>query len=101
MTNNRHTRRAMAKHQRKLVSRTENKQRTLHTIGYRGQDYEVRCWYGDNRDYRVGWASTKEGIAAMVRMVLSHPHMENPQVIKLTDADKKRLFDSERTSKVR
>lgn len=70
--------------------RAKNKHASTPPSGYAGQDYEIRCGYGDNPEFVVGWANTRDGIAQLCQMVLLHPGMDNPQVIKLTPHEKNR-----------
>ena len=88
---NRHGRRAAERMERPAKSSVQQKHKFKQ--GYKGQKFEVRCDYGDNKNYTVGWADKPEGVAALCAMVEKHPIMTNPLIIELTDEDKKALLN--------
>jgi hypothetical protein len=59
-------------------------------VGYQGQKYEVRCAYGDDTQYRVGWTNDASG-GKLVEMINLHPCMSNPVVLELSPREKEIL----------
>lgn len=59
-------------------------------VGYQGQKYEVRCTYGEDTQYRVGWTNDADG-GKLVEMVTLHPDMSSPVVLELSSQEKEIL----------
>lgn len=57
-------------------------------VGDRGQRYEVRAIYGEDKKIILGWADNDEGVQSFLKSIELHPSMHSPEVIDRNEIKK-------------